>query len=282
MGRPKPRFLAVGATALGALAGGLLARQRASQFDRDIQRRVGDLVAANESQPGTVTDGDIAAVPGPIQRHLESVLGLPQPRIRRVNIHQQGNFRLGSNWHPFTATQWVSTQPPAFLWDATIEMAPLVPVRVVDRYQDREGVLEARIRSLLPVAQAGPGHAMNEGELLRYLAEMVWYPTALLSDSIEWETVDDDAAAATLRDGNVTASATFHIGENDTIERVTGRRYRQDEDSYGEWVGHFEEYERRSGILVPTTGEVAWDTRGGEQPYWRAAISALEYTFARE
>ena len=281
MSRLTPRRAAVGVSALSALAGVLLARQRASQFDRDIDRHVGELIAATDPQTGTVTDADLDALPDPIRRHLERALEPDQPRIRRVKLHQNGEFRLGPRWHPFEATQWVSTRPPAFLWDATVELAPLLPVRVVDRYQDREGVLDARVRSLVPVAQAGPGHAMNEGELLRCLAEAVWYPTVLASDSIEWDPVDDDAAKATLRDGSVTASATFHVG-SDAIERVTGRRYRQDEDSYAEWVGRFEDYERRSGLLVPTAGEVAWKDGDGERPYWRATVSESEYTFARE
>ena len=262
--RLTPRRATVG---IGALSCAVLARQRTRRFDRDIERRVGELVAATDTQAGTVTSEEIDSLPAPIQRYAEAALDVGQPRIRRVRLRQHGEFRLGPNWRPFTATQWVSTRPPAFLWDATIDVAPLAPVRVVDRYRDGKGVLDARVRSLLPVAQAGPGHAMNEGELLRYLAEMVWYPTALLGEAIEWESVGDDAARATIRDDSVTASATFHVDAEDRIDRVTGRRYRQDKDRYDEWVGHFEGYERHSGLLVPTEGEVAWGTLDENTPY---------------
>ena len=278
MPRLTPRLAAVG---VAALAGGLLARRRARQFDRGIDRRVGELVAATEPRTGTVTAEDVDALPAPIRRYANRALADEQPLVQRARLRQHGAFRLGSGWHAMRATQWVTTRPPAFLWDATIDVAPLLSIRVVDRYLGGAGILEARVRSLVPVARAGPGHAMNEGELLRYLAEAVWYPTVLVDGEVEWEPLDADSARATLRDDSVTATATFHVGDDDTVERVTGRRYRQEDDAYGSWIGRFGEYERHAGVLVPTSGEVGWATPAGEEPYWRATLDDVAYTMAR-
>ena len=278
---PTPRVaLTLG---LAAIVGGVAARHRTRHFDRTVNRRVGELIAGTEPQTDVVTAADIDAVPSPIRRYFERVLDVGQPLVRRARIQQRGEFRFGVDWHPLTATEWVSTRPPGFLWDASVDVFPLVPVRVIDRYQDGEGVLDARLHSLVQVAQAGPTPAMNEGELLRYLAEGVWYPTALLpSQGIEWESVNASAARATLEDGDTTASAVFHVGDDDTVERVTAKRYRQEDDDYQPWVGHFGDYARQDGLLVPTSGTVAWQLLGEEQPYWRGTIENVEYTTARE
>jgi hypothetical protein len=63
---------------------------------------------------------------------------------------------------------------------------------------------------------------------------------------------------------------------------VSSRRYRQDKDEYAEWVGRFEGYERRSGLLVLAGGEVAWKDGDGERSYWRVTVAGSEHTFPHE
>ncbi len=58
---------------------------------------------------------------------------------------------------------------------------------------------------------------LNSGDLHRYLAEAVWYPTALLPDTgVKWSEVDDNTAIAILTDSGITVSLEFrfnHVGE---------------------------------------------------------------------
>ncbi|WP_394345805.1 DUF6920 family protein [Halegenticoccus tardaugens] len=111
------------------------------------------------------------------------VLSDGQPVVQNAQLHQHGEFRLGgvdAPWRPLTATQHFTARPPGFVWDATIDILPLVPARVIDLYKRGEGILHARLLGIVPVASVGPNRKMNEGELVRYLAEAVWFPTALL------------------------------------------------------------------------------------------------------
>ncbi|MDS0477692.1 DUF6544 family protein [Natrinema sp. 1APR25-10V2] len=268
-------------TLLFALAVGTLVSV-ARRFDGRIDDRVTALLEAAESEPdGSFTRDDLADVPAPAARYFRTVLAEGQPYVRTVRLHQRGEFRLGGadgSWKPLEATQHVTTRPPGFVWDATIDVAPLLPVRVVDLYAHGEGVLRARLRSAIPVASVGPSPELNEGELVRYLAEAVWYPTALLPErGVTWEPIDDDAARATLEHDGVTASVVFHFDDRDEIERVTTERYRQEDDSYASWTGHFGGYEDRGGRRVPTHGEVEWNLPDGDLPYWRASVDAIEY-----
>jgi hypothetical protein len=284
MSRTRWLTLAAGASVALVGAGVAFLRRRRRQFDATIRRHVDALLA--DAETPAAGDADLAALPAPVRRYVETVLPADQPPVRTVRLTQRGEFRLGgpdADWKPLTATQHVSVDPPGFVWDAEIAVAPVLPARVLDAYRDGEGLLRARLRGAIPVASAGPDPAMNEGELVRYLAEAVWYPTALLpAAGVEWEPVDDESARATLSDGDVTASVVFQFAGDGTVERVTAERYRQEDDSYAPWTGRFDAYERSNGMLVPTAAEVAWDLPDGELPYWRATVADVQHTTATD
>jgi hypothetical protein len=203
-----------------------------------------------------------------------------------VRIEQSGTFRAGdatAPWRPFTATQHVTTRPPGFVWDAIIEMMPGIPVRVLDAYHDGRGTLQARLGGVVPVMDAEPTPELDEGELLRYLAEAPLYPTALLPGmGVTWSPIDDRAARATLTDRGTTASLVFHFNDRNEVARIAGERSFTREDGTSEdrpWTGYWRTYAARGGMRVPTSGEVAWvHPDDGEVSYWRGHMEAIEYT----
>lgn len=274
-------------TGLGLAAAGLAgtAVLLRARRERETDRLVDDLLDASVPGPDrTVRRADLAALPPPVRRYLRAVLREGQPRIQRGRMEQRGTFRksAANPWRPFTATQHVTVRPPGFVWDATIEMLPGIPVRVVDAYHDGRGLLRATLGGVLPVMEAAPGAALDEGELLRYLAEAPLYPTALLPDAgVEWTPIDDASARATLVHGGTTAALTFRFNDRNEVERVEGRRGFTHEDGTVEmrpWVGYWHRYRKRGGMRVPTEGEVAWrDPEQGEVPYWRGRIDRLTY-----
>ena len=270
--------VAVGAALLVAVRE--LAR-RERRFDRTVEGRRDALRAqAPRQEDSRETISPDEGLPAPVRRYLDTAVPADTPAVEEVTIEQRGEFKLTpeGDWLPMTATQTVRTDPPGFVWDATIDLRPGLGVRVVDAYVGGEGSLDARLFGAVPVASAGPSAEMNASELQRYLAEAVWYPNALRPGrGVEWTAIDDHAARATIRDGEETASLTFHFDDADLVERVTGDRYRQEDGRTDRWVGRFDEYERRAGRLVPSDGEVGWASADGTQPYWRATMTALDY-----
>jgi len=264
------------------------------RLGRSHARLAADLVADASAEPGTGTgpeagddaDGtfgpeDVEGLPAPVRRYFETVLDEGQPLARTARLEQRGEIRLGgadAEWKPFEATQHYAVDPPGFVWDATIDVAPLLPARVVDAYAHGEGFLRGKLLSTITVVDAGPDSEMNESELVRYLAETPWFPTALLpAAGVEWEPIDDRSARATLEhDGNV-ASAVFRFDDENLITRVRTERYRREDDAVAPWRGTFRTYEPRGGRLVPVEAEVAWDLPEGEVPYWRGRIETIDY-----
>jgi hypothetical protein len=260
------------------------------RWSRLTDARVALLQAARVPAPAAPVDlASTRDLPAPVRRYLRKVLSDGAPRIAALRIAHRGTFDAagrGDDWKPFSSRQWIVTMRPGFVWDARIAMAPGVAVRVHDAYLAGEGVLQASVLGLVDVAHLRGGDEIARGELMRWLAETAWYPTALLpGGAVSWEPVDDRSARATVVDGPVSATLTVRFGDDDLIAGVRAEargRAVGDRIEQAPWEGRFGDYASRAGMLVPTTGEVAWDLPGGRLPYWRGTIERFEPEFARQ
>jgi hypothetical protein len=269
-----PLTLGLGAVAVVAAASRHAARS-ATRLREDL------LAAAVTTAGEAVASEDLAELPDPVRRYFETALPDDARPIRTARLEQRGELRLGEEWRPFAATEHVTADPPGFVWEGRVEVAPFVDARVVDAYQDGRGSLRATVFGV-PVAGADSTPEVDEAELLRYLSEAVWVPTALLPRAgVTWEGLDGERARATLRDGDTTATLTFKFDGDGRVERVHGRRYRQETDDHALWVGYFDDYERRDGFLVPTTGLVEWQLPDVDRPYWRGTVTEFDYDHGR-
>jgi hypothetical protein len=81
-----------------------------------------------------VRTSNLDDLPPPMQRYFQHVLRDGQVLVETARIEQSGTVRSNptGNWAPFTATQHVAVRPPGFVWNASIQMMPVIPVRVLD------------------------------------------------------------------------------------------------------------------------------------------------------
>jgi hypothetical protein len=261
----------------------------AHRWQEGTQELRSRLEAAREPvRPATVDLRELKGLPAPVARYLRAVLVDGQPMVTGARIRHTGTFDMGqetASWKPFTSDQAVVTRRPGFDWDGSVSMRPGVPVRVHDAYVAGEGVLTARVLGLFPVAdQRGVGD-VAEGELMRYLAEAAWYPTALLpSQGVRWAAVDDRSASATMSDGDVVVSLLFAFDDEGFITSVgtqTRGRTVGGKVVPTPWQGRFWNYTERGGMRVPLDGEVAWLLPEGAKPYWRGHTDEITHEFAR-
>jgi len=274
--------IAIGVTVVGLVCAVLVSTSR---LNRANARLVAELLTVTSPESDRVFgNDDLEGLPEPVQRYLANALTEGQPYVRTVRLQQSGEFRLGdamAPWKPLRATQHFTVHPPGFIWDAGIEILPLVPVRVVDMYKAGKGALCAKILSSVPVADAEPSPELNSGELMRYLAETVWFPTALLpGEGVDWEPIDEQSARATIGHRGTTVSIVFHFNSRNEVERVSAEeRYREVDGAFEPtpWTGHFSNYQVRDGMLIPLDGEVAWNLPGGDLSYWRGHLVEIEY-----
>lgn len=230
---------------------------------------------------------ELAGLPSPVQRYFRAVLTEGQPIVTGVTLTQSGLFNLSATadqWKPFTATQHFTAPRAGFVWNAAIAMFPGVPVRVVDAIIAGEGLLRPAIMGLYPLGTLQGSGEIARGELLRFVAESVWFPTALLpSQGVVWQAVDDASAKATVSDGPISVTLLFRFAEDGLIRAVHAERRAQ---TVGKttvmtpWECRMSNYQTKGGMRVPLTGEALYLTPQGEKSYFKGTIETLAYEFA--
>ena len=123
------------------------------------------------------------------------------------------------------------------------------------------------------------GPAINQSEMQRYLAEMIWFPTAWLTSSIEWQTIDACSVRATMHKPGVTASVVLHVNEQGQITQVTADRYKEEHGGYllAPWEGQCDEYQEVEGMRIPTRIAITWHLASGDFTWFRCKITRIEY-----
>ena len=270
------------------LAFGLLLAFGARRWRDATSALMQRLDAATMPQPGQrYSERQLDGLPAPVQRYFRAVMQEGAPVVASATLAQQGNLNMGEagdRWLAFTSRQRVVTRRPGFVWDARVMLAPGLAIRVHDAYVAGEGRLRAALLGLFTLAKLRGRDEMARGELMRYLAEAAWYPTALLpGQGVSWQAIDDTSARATLSDGDAEASLIFRFGADSLIETVYA-------DARGRtvagqivptpWEGRWADYRLQAGMLVPTSGEVSWLLPQGRKPYWRGVLTSVSYGLA--
>ena len=284
--------IAWSALALGVLAVavmGLSAYGR-SRWDGATQALLSQLQAARLPAKASRYDvRGLESLPAPVQRYFRSVLKDGQPIVTGVTVLHTGSFNvtaLGSRevWMPFTSEQRVVTNRPGFVWNARLTLLPGIAILVHDAYAAGVGTLHPAVLGLFSLTnQSGTGD-IARGELMRYMMEAAWYPTALLpSQGTKWVAIDGASADATMVDGDISMTMRFTFNAAGLIELVRA-------DARGAlvgdklvmlpWEGRMSNYQERAGMRVPLTGEAAWLPPGPRKPYWRGTIVSATYEFA--
>ena len=162
---------------------------------------------------GFVRLEELETLPGPVRRYFRRVLRDGQPVVATTEVRQEGHFLLKDTpdgWRPFSARQRFSSTSPTFVWDAQVRMIAALPwpcATVRDAYEDGHGSTRASLFSFIPLVNAAGAPAIDEAALQRYLAEAVWFPTALLpSEYVAWSRVPPFEQSRSSSAGKVGAS----------------------------------------------------------------------------
>jgi hypothetical protein len=263
----------VGLAALGVAGTAIGSIVYQWQMASDIDALLSD---ARPNARINVSEQDLQGVPEPIRRWLRysQVVGTERPTT--VRLRQQGEFQMEKRrWLPYEAEQYFTTDPPAFLWKASFRMLPLVSVVGRDQYRHGEASLQMHILSLFPVANKSGG-GLNQGDLLRYLGELQWFPAAALADYLTWEELGPNSARATISYGGITAPMTFVFDADGRLLEERAIRYNDARGRNERWVNRNDSDQMFGGIRVPAVGEARWEYDSEPYPYIRWHLTDLE------
>ncbi len=246
------------------------------RFHADNDRHARALLErAKIGTPTVLRDQDIAHLPVPVQRWLRASHAVGAPRVKTARLRQRGAMRTSPTQAPMhaEALQYFTIDEPGFVWTVDVRMFGL-PVVGRDAYVGGRGRMYITIGGLLPVADA-TGPRIDQGTALRFLGEIIWFPSAALAPYIRWEAIDDAQAKAHFTFGGVTTSAVFRFDPRGRFIELRADRY-YDGKSLERWVIPATQWQVIRGIEMPTRGGAVWKLASGDFDYYQWEITDVE------
>lgn len=228
-----------------------------------------------------VKESDLQHLPLPVQAWLQAAGVIGKPKHPQVRVLQSARMRLKpeQKWMPVRAEQEFTTSPPGFIWRARIQMGPLLFITGRDTYSQGRGHMLIKLMSLIPVVNAR-GREIDQGTLLRFLGEMVWFPQAALLDYIRWEQIDARRARASMTYKDVIGEGIFTFDEGGLPVSFTADRYREENATYTlrPWKITISEHRTFDELTAPSRGSVTWELEDDDFTWFDFEITEIEHS----
>jgi hypothetical protein len=228
-----------------------------------------------------VTEKALLDLPQIVQKWLTTSGMIGKHLISNVYLVQEVQLKMKpeqTNWNNGTAEQYFTVQPPAFNWNINTRINSILSVAGRDKFEDGKGEMTIKLLGLIPVADAKNDEKVNQATLQRFLAEIVWFPSASLSQYIKWEAVDAYSARATMEYKGTRGSGEFHFDKNGNFEKFVALRF-QDSNAIRptKWTVIAIKTEERNGIKIPVECEANWELESGNWTWLKLRITDIQY-----
>jgi hypothetical protein len=249
-------------------------------FDKMVKEDVQNLQSVTSGDRSVITAQEVSLLPDLIQTWLlkSDVVGKPMPG--GIHIMQKGSLRMDANsvWHSFDAEQYFTIDPPGFVWKATIHTDKLIDIVGRDKYICGQGNMLIKAGSLITIANS-TGKEVDQGTLVRYMAEIIWFPHAAVSDYLDWEKIDDNHARVTMNYNDVIASGIYAFNEEGLPVAFEAERFGKFNNQYSKeiWSVKITHYAKFDGIPIANKSEVTWKLKEGNFTWLKVEVTAIEY-----
>ncbi len=244
-----------------------------------FNKQVKQLFANSENITNkTYSVKQLDSLPEPVQRYFNYVLKDGQPYISTVRLTHKGFFKtdLKKDFIKISGEQYFSAQKPQFIWKGTTSMFTARDFFIADK-----GGLIATLLSVYNVVDA-KGSNFDEGELQRWLAESVWFPTNFLpSQYVSWSAIDANSAKLAFHYKAVAFDFIVRFNAIGEITEIQGERF-MTADKKEKWVCKMENYQERNGVKIPISDQAIWRLEDGDHCYAKFEVQKIEYNISLE
>jgi hypothetical protein len=229
-----------------------------------------------------VTQDMVLNLPAPVQRYMNFTGVVGKPWIETCRLKQSGRFRQGADqpWMQMSVVQTYTTNPPSFDWNARFKLYGLPIVKARDTFIDGHGHMFGKMLGMITLFDSR-GEELDQGSMLRYLGEMIWFPTAFLGENITWQAIDDHSAQVTFTDHGRSVSGTMYFDDEGKLTNFVTKRYRTVDKGYSfdTWSNPVSGYGMRAGLNLVISGQAVWNLPSGDLPYWDGLVTEVEYNW---
>ncbi len=230
----------------------------------------------------SVTEEDLARLPGPVQRYLHVTGSVGRPVTRNFRAVIKGRIRATAEdpWMEFTAEQNSFLDEPSrfFLMEAR---KGGLPVDVLHVFQGDSASMRVRLLSLFQIIH-NRGPEMDQAETVTLFNDLCLFaPSALVDPAIRWEELNDSSARAWYTVGDRTISAVLHFDESgELVDFVSDDRLAASADGKTfrplRWSTPVSAYRNFGERRLFSKGKGLWHSPEGEFAYIELELSELE------
>jgi hypothetical protein len=262
--------------AFGFLAQGPISLRAA--YDRDVDRALARLAPAEP-----ISDVDLAHLPAAVQRYLQGVGVVGQPRVRNFRVRMHGRIRNSrdARWIRLVAEQYNFVDEPARLFYLSGSMFT-VPVQGYHRYVGPSATMTVKAAALVPVVEVS-GPEMNQGETVTMFNDMcVMAPATLIDPAVVWESVDARTARASFTNAGHTIRAELSFNEAGELTNFwSDDRYQTSPDGKSvkkvRWSTPLAGYRLFGRVRLASGGEARWHEASGDYAYIELTLDDVQY-----
>jgi hypothetical protein len=224
---------------------------------------------------------DLAPLPEPARRFLSHAIAPEARPARAARVRMAGQIKL-NDWLPFTAEQVIDWER-GFIWQASVKMMGLLPIRGSDRLVDGQGSMRWRLLGLIPVMTAdGPDIARSAAG--RVAGESLWLPSVLQRPDVTWRISEAGQPKATFEAFGEPIELTLNIDDDGRPLSLWLPRWGNPgggDFGYATFGALFEDEGTFDGYTVPTKLRGGWHFDGegfdSDGEFFRATITDIRY-----
>lgn len=239
-----------------------------------FKKQVRQLFANSENISNKIySAGQLYGLPEPVKRYFNYVLEDGQHYISTVRLTHNGSFKtdLKNGFIKISGVQYFSASKPQLIWKGTASMFTARDFFIAGR-----GGLIATLLNVYNVADA-KGSNYDEGELQRWLAESVWFPTNLLpSEYAGWSAIDANSAKLSFHYKTVAFDFIVRFNAIGEIIEMEGERF-MTAGRKERWACQMGNYQERNGVRIPICDQALWRLKEGDQVYAKFEVQSIAY-----
>jgi hypothetical protein len=229
------------------------------EFYEQIDTELSGLKEQQKEGVIDVTHEQLEKLPALVRKWLKTSGVVEGKYGHEVCIGQTGEMKTAEkgNWMPFEAKQNTFLKAPGFLWQVEVRFMRGMKLYGRDYYSQGKGSMLIRLGYLFRVVNSA-GPKIDQGTLLRFLGEMVWYPQAALCEYVHWEDLSDNRIKAVMKYGKVEAEGIYHLNEKGQFTRFEAQRYMS--NKLRPWIIEVEPegHEHFGSLYCPARLQVSW------------------------
>lgn len=246
-------------------------------FNRNVNREWNRLTAARK----IIGENKESRLPSIVSKWLSATKsGSKVPS--KVILTQRGAMRPkpSAEWMNFSATQFYTVDPPAFLWNSNINAGHAITIAGRDKFENGKGNMLIKPLYIYKLANAS-GVEIDEGTMLRYMGEIIWFPEAANMYYFNWQTLDSTSAELSMTYNGTSAKGVFTFDEEGHVKSFCAERFGDFNGQFRKetWEVKVTDHRLINGHFIGSKCDVTWKLKEGDFTWLKLEVEDIKYEF---